>query len=246
MAYKIADRAFVNCSTAGIGTFTLGTAIDGYELFGTELTDGDTTTYVAFGGTDYEVGMGTYTAAGTLLSRDTVYKSSNSGSKVNWSGDYFVLGSTTKRDLQTAVNITGGTLSGITSLTMAGDLQLTDNDILRANMKDYSIEQFGQSGSGSVTLNYENGQVQEYTATGNITGWTINNWPASGTLGKIVVFLKQDGTGSHTCTFPAGWKWFDGDTAMTFTSAANAVDCFVIMTYDGGTTVYALIIGQNA
>jgi hypothetical protein len=46
--------------------------------------DGNTTYYTVTDGTNWEVGIGTYTSSGTTLSRDTILESSNSGSAVNW------------------------------------------------------------------------------------------------------------------------------------------------------------------
>jgi hypothetical protein len=48
--------------------------------------NGNTTFYTIAdqSGSNWEVGIGTYTSAGTTLSRDTVLSSSNSGSLVNF------------------------------------------------------------------------------------------------------------------------------------------------------------------
>jgi hypothetical protein len=46
--------------------------------------DGNTTYYACSDGTDFEVGIGTYTASGTTLARTTILQSSNSDAAVNW------------------------------------------------------------------------------------------------------------------------------------------------------------------
>jgi hypothetical protein len=84
--------------------------------------DGNTTYYtiVAYSGTEWEVGIGTYTASGTTLSRNTVLSSSNSGSLVNFSAgtkDVFVdypAGRAVYEDAAGNVDgypITGGTIN---------------------------------------------------------------------------------------------------------------------------------------
>lgn len=85
MALVLKDRVRVISSTTGTGTFTLGSASAGYQDFSV-IGDGNTTYYTIqnSGDNTWEVGIGTYTASGTTLSRDTVLESSNSGSLVNF------------------------------------------------------------------------------------------------------------------------------------------------------------------
>lgn len=85
MALVLADRVQETTTTNGTGTVTLNGAVIGFQSFAV-IGDGNTTFYTiaAQGGSDWEVGIGTYTAAGTTLSRDTVLASSNSGSLVSF------------------------------------------------------------------------------------------------------------------------------------------------------------------
>jgi hypothetical protein len=86
MALVLADRVQDITTTTGTGTITLaGTPPTGFQSFGAAIGNGNTTYYTINGGAQWEVGIGTYTAAGTSLSRDTVLSSSNSGSLVNFS-----------------------------------------------------------------------------------------------------------------------------------------------------------------
>jgi hypothetical protein len=84
MALVVKDRVKVTTSTTGTGSVSLGSAALGYQDF-TAVGDGNTTYYTIAGGSEWEVGIGTYTAAGPTLSRDTVLSSSNSGSLVDFS-----------------------------------------------------------------------------------------------------------------------------------------------------------------
>ena len=84
MALVISDRVKETTTTSGTGTYTLGGAVTGFETFTANLSDGDTTYYACTDNTDFEVGLGTFTASGTTLARTTILASSNSGSAVNW------------------------------------------------------------------------------------------------------------------------------------------------------------------
>lgn len=86
MALVLADRVQDLTTTTGTGTVTLaGTPPAGYQSFGAAIGNGNTTYYTINGGSEWEVGIGTYISASTALSRDTVLSSSNSGSLVDFS-----------------------------------------------------------------------------------------------------------------------------------------------------------------
>jgi hypothetical protein len=94
MAFILADRVKETTTTTGSGTITLLGASTGYQSFAA-IGDANSTYYTIAGqtGSEWEVGIGTYTSSGTTLSRDTVLASSNSGSLVTFSAgtkDVFV------------------------------------------------------------------------------------------------------------------------------------------------------------
>jgi len=94
MPLVLKDRVKVTSTTVGTGTFTLGSAEPGYQDFSV-VGDGNTTYYTInnLSANQWEVGIGTYTASGTTLSRDTVLESSSGGAKVDFSAgskDVFV------------------------------------------------------------------------------------------------------------------------------------------------------------
>jgi len=94
MALVLADRVKETTTTTGTGAVTLLGASAGFQSFAV-VGNANTTYYTIAGqtGSEWEVGIGTYTASGTTLARTTVFSSSNSGSLVNFSAgtkDVFV------------------------------------------------------------------------------------------------------------------------------------------------------------
>ena len=78
MALVLADRVKETTTTAGTGTITLAGAATGFQSFAV-VGNGNTTFYTIASqtGNEWEVGIGTYTSAGTLLARTTVLSNSS-------------------------------------------------------------------------------------------------------------------------------------------------------------------------
>ena len=77
MAFVVKDRVKETTTTTGQGTVTLLGAATGYQSFAA-IGNANTTYYTIAGqtGSEWEVGIGTYTSSGTTLSRDTVLSNS--------------------------------------------------------------------------------------------------------------------------------------------------------------------------
>jgi len=80
MAFVVKDRVKETSTTTGTGTLTLAGAVSGFRSFA-DIGNSNTTAYVILEGSEstptaWEVGIGTYTASGTTLSRDTVLRTS--------------------------------------------------------------------------------------------------------------------------------------------------------------------------
>ena len=84
MALVVKDRVQETSTTTGTGTFTLAGAVSGFQSF-SAIGDGNTTYYAIVLGSEWEVGLGTYTLSGTTLARTTILESSNGGTAVNFS-----------------------------------------------------------------------------------------------------------------------------------------------------------------
>lgn len=131
MPLVLADRVKDTTTTTGTGTITLsGTAPIGYVSFGTAIGNANTTYYTITAGSEWEVGLGTYTAAGLLLSRDTVLASSAGGTtKVTFSAgtkDVFVTYPAGKAIYEDGSDNVGiGTLTPGARLDVSGNIRLS-------------------------------------------------------------------------------------------------------------------------
>lgn len=85
MALVIKDRIKEVTTTTGTGTITLAGASTGFRSFA-DIGNANTTYYCISNNNEFEVGVGTYTASGTTLSRDTVLSNSlGTTAKINFS-----------------------------------------------------------------------------------------------------------------------------------------------------------------
>ena len=96
--------------------------------------------------------------------------------------------------------------------------------------------------SGTLTLNCSLGNVFAVSLNAAITTLTISNIPTTGNAFGITLAFTMDGT-ARAVTWGAAIKW--SGSAPTLSSTNNKVDIFVLTTWDGGTTWYAMVGGQN-
>lgn len=130
MALVVKDRVKETTTTTGTGTYTLAGASTGYQSFST-IGNANTTYYCVTDGTNWEVTLGTYTSAGTTLSRDTILASSNGGAAVSWTagtrdvfcvypaGKSVYINSVGQLDLGSTTLVTTGGLTGA-NLNLSG------------------------------------------------------------------------------------------------------------------------------
>lgn len=124
------------------------------------------------------------------------------------------------------------------------DMNFADYVLSRPVFKDYG-EKVNSIGNitGAVTVDLSLGNHYEATLTGNVT-FTFTNYSPTGNAMPIILYLKQDGTGGRTVTFPASWVWANG-SAPSFTTTAGRTDEIVGITRNGGTSVSGSVRGLN-
>ena len=143
MAFVIKDRVKETTTTTGTGTLTLAGALNGFDAF-SEIGDGNNTYYACTDGTDFEVGIGTYTLSGTTLTRDTVLESSSTKITADVNGAVSASSSVTVDNVQggtlaTGQRVRGTGISGVvtiagvssqTSITLSEAVTLADDTAL--------------------------------------------------------------------------------------------------------------------
>ena len=215
MALVVKDRVQETTTTTGTGTYTLAGAVTGYQTFAA-VGDGNTTYYAATNGTDWEIGIGTYTASGTTLARTTIIASTNSNNAVDWAA---------------------GTKNVFVTYPASRAVTTTDVQTLSAKTVTGLLETKVAVAASDIDLSVGNWFTKTISGT---TTFTVSNVPASGTTGSFILDLTNGG--SATINWWTGTKWAGG-TAPTLTASGR--DVLGFYTYDGGTTWTGLVLGKD-
>jgi len=162
MPYVIKDRVKSTTTTTGTGTYTVGAAAVGFQAFSV-IGDGNQTYYCCTNGTDWELGLGTYTSSGTTLSRDQILSSSNSGSAVNWGA-----GSKTVF-VPLPADATQGTIPTADNSSIGTDLYVWENLKKTLNASVKGGVAFGNNGTNGQVSTYS----LAYTRSGMYTGGVL-------------------------------------------------------------------------
>lgn len=131
----------------------------------------------------------------------------------------------------------GGTVAGANKMTLGTTGSLT--------VSGQYIEEYNAvtSSSNATTCDLNDGNNFSHTLTENTT-FTFSNPASSGKVSSFTLKIVQDASASgFTVTWPAAVDWAAA-TAPTLTATADAVDYFVFITHDGGTTWYGFTAGQ--
>jgi len=129
-------------------------------------------------------------------------------------------------------------------LTQASGLVTTDANGVATFDDGISEEYIAVTSSSNATaVNLRTGTNFSHTLTENTT-FSFSNPASSGKVSAFTLKLVQDsGASGFTVTWPSSVDW-PSATAPTLTATASAVDYFVFITHDGGTTYYGFTAGQ--
>ena len=132
--------------------------------------------------------------------------------------------------------------------TTNANTSFNDYTVSRATFKDTAETVFPITGdSGVITLNHEVGHYQTISTGGNIE-LTFSNWPASNTLGRIILDVTYTDT-AHNIVVSG--NTIVADNVTGFTSGTNTIAVsdtgrylYEFMTTNSGTTVLMHQLGK--
>ena len=129
------------------------------------------------------------------------------------------------------------------SLSSAGVLNLLDNTIQRANLKDYGevTNAIGATGGGTQDIDLTLGNNVVATVDTGANTFTFSNPTASDELCGFTLFLTNGG--SQTVNWPGTVDWA-GASAPTLTT--SGLDILVFITTDGGTIWHGMVASADS
>jgi len=229
VAKAYANRAWMTTATAGTGTITLGAAKNGYLTFAEAgVADTNTVTYVLLDGNNFEIGIGTYTASGTTMSRDTVIASKIGGTagttKLTLSGSAEVFLTISIADI------------GLLDRAQTWTASQTMTDLILNGAIDE--EEFTITDAAAFVIDPSNGSLQKITLGASRTPAAA---PAGWTAGKGLLLKINDGT-AYTITWSTlGVTWVGG-TAPTLATTGWTV----VALWKDADAIYGKLIGNAA
>jgi hypothetical protein len=197
MALVLANRVQETTTTTGTGTVTLAGAVSGFQSFAA-IGNANTTYYTITSGANWEVGIGTYTAAGTLLARTTILSSSAAGAAITLAGTSIVFATYPAEksvNLDASGNATAlGTPASGTVTNFTGTASIDINGTVGATTAAAGL--FTTLGaSAAVTLSPANANVV-LSPTG--TGVVTISPATAGTINRMSIGATTASTGAFT------------------------------------------------
>ena len=266
MALVLKDRVQETATANTTVSFSLAGAVTGFQTFSSAIGNANTTYYSA---TDisgnWEVGLGTYATTGNLLTRTTIYSSSNAGLAVTFSGTVtvFVTYPATQSVYEDASNVmtdyalTGGSINntpiGATTANTGSFTTWTASGVITANTTTNS-QTYTTTGAGTIT-------ITSGTA-GNINNMIIGaTTPAAGTFTNIssataptntVPTLSLTGTPNASTGGKAGvlsvgpnFAAADKNILATFIQNINDYTQIIVQNQNAGATASADFVVNN-
>lgn len=124
----------------------------------------------------------------------------------------------------------------------ANSYNVLDNSVITGN--NYVVTKTAPSiSSNTLTLDLNAANVFAVALTSAITTMTVSNISASGLTSSFQLMFTADGS-SRAVTYMSGIVW-SGGTTPTLTTTNAKRDWLQFITFDGGTTWFGFVLGQN-
>ena len=247
MALVLKDRVLETASAPGTGTVTLLGATAGYQTFSAAIGNANTTYYTIAdqSGSNWEVGIGTYTTAGNTLTRNTVLSSSNGGALTNFNSgtqNVFVTYPSEEAVYNNGTSIVGPTGSSVAVANGGtGATTLTANGVIYGNgtsavgvtaVGSTGQVLVGNTGAAPSWATVSSSLVSSFSA--GTTGLT----PSTATTGAVTLAgtlgVANGGTGLTTLT--ANYVPYGNGTSALQSSANHTFDGTTMTLGNAGVT----------
>lgn len=249
MAFVLSDRIKVSTTTTGTSTYTLGSAVSGFETFTDNLSNGDTTYYCCTDGTDFEVGLGTFTSSTNKLSRTSIISSSNSNNAVSWSSGTRDIFCTLPGSKAVVLDANGALSTGITIQdegsglsTTATTLNFVGSGIVASGTGATKTITVTGGGIGTSTANYFDAHTSSDSSALTSSFATIDfdtiRYNSSGS-----VFSESGGEVTMTTT---GIHRIHTDVTTKITSGSSRSDCEIELQRKPSGGSFSQIAGTTA
>jgi hypothetical protein len=140
--------------------------------------------------------------------------------------------------------------SALNNTTLDNDLSASGTTLNHAQLTAFS-ETFYNNGSllGSQTIDYNQGNYQRITTGGSLTVG-FNNWPATGVMGRLILWVSVTST-AYTLTLPAqvtlGFPTeIAGDVANVITFDATGDYLYEFISSDNGANFFVVDMTRDA
>jgi hypothetical protein len=212
---KMVNRAKMSTPTTGTGTLTLGSAITGYQTFAASgVANADVVRYTLEDGAAWEIGLGTYTASGTLLSR--TLEESSTGSLLNLSGNAEIFVTAAAADV---TSDTANTASTLVARDASGNFSAGTVTADGLSLGDNDKATFGAGNDLEIYHNGSNSYVQD-TGTGKLH-ITSNGTGVSIDKGTSELMATFDIDGAVTLYHDSAAKLATTSTGIDVTGTAT-------------------------
>lgn len=240
MALVLKDRVKETTTTTGTGTLTLAGAVSGFQSFSV-IGNNNTTYYAIVGGTEWEVGLGTYSS--NTLARTTVLASSNSNSAVNFSAgtkDVFCTYAAEK-SIANAGTGSDGIVIGPSAASSSAQVVGIGRSVSLTGTGSVAVGAYATSNTGSVVVGYYSSSSSSYCvvvgpnsfASGGSYGVTVGYNSGAYAAEAIAVGRGVSANGAYSVAV--------GKSAMTTGSYGVAIGSSA-----NATGTYSVAIGPSS